>query len=86
MNSIKIAGIMGTAVQLYTQATNPGYLQTIYRDMAEGRYVHGTLKVVIPYVVPYIVSSINKRSMQKFYFEKIKDLESKIRALEDEKS
>ena len=65
MKSIGTAFVMGSLVHAYSEATNSEYASDLIRDFSEGRYVQGSAKAVVPYVVPFVVSSLSRRSERK---------------------
>ena len=81
-NCLKLAGVVGTGIHLYSLAINTKHFEGIYQDFAEGRVLRGTLKAVVPYILPYAVSFYARRKAKKETAEKIKLLEDKINELE----
>lgn len=79
---VKIAGVVGTGIHLYSQAINNNHFQGIYEDFANGEYLRGTLKAVVPIALPYAVSHFARKKAQKEAKGKISALESRIQELE----
>jgi len=85
LRNFVIAGIMGTVIQSYTEiVSNYEYLIDIYGDFSDGRYVQGSVKVILPYVAPFLVSSISGTIVKRDYEKKIGILEKKIEKLEND--
>ncbi|GEM_PF-3424148 len=82
---VKIAGIVGTGIHLYSQVINNNHFQGIYRDFADGEYLRGALKAVVPLALPYAVSYYSRRRAQKEAKQRIHNLEDRIRELEENK-
>ncbi len=80
---VKIAGVVGTGIHLYSQAINNNHVQGIYEDFANGEYLRGTLKAVVPIALPYAVSYFARKKAQKEAKGKISALENRIRELEN---
>lgn len=78
---VKIAGVVGTGIHLYSQAINNNHFEGIYEDFANGEYVRGTLKAVVPILLPYAVSYYSRKKAQKEVKGKISALENKIKEL-----
>lgn len=79
---IKIAGVVGTGIHLYSQAINNNHFQGIYEDFANGEYLIGTLKAVVPLALPYAVSYYSRKKAQKEVKGRISTLENRIKDLE----
>ena len=79
---VKIAGVVGTGIHLYSTAINSEHLQGIYEDFANGQYIRGTLKSVVPFLLPYGVSFYTRKRAKREVRERISALESKIKQLE----
>jgi len=84
LRNFVIAGIMGTVIQVYSQINNPEHFLEIYGDFSDGRYVQGSVKVILPYVAPFLVSSISGTIVKRDYEKKIGILEKKIEKLEND--
>lgn len=79
---LKIAGVVGTGIHLYSQAVNNNHFQEIYEDFANGNYIRGTLKTAVPLLLPYFVSLYARKKAKREMKEKIRGLENKINQLE----
>ncbi|MFA5797096.1 MAG: hypothetical protein WC916_03625 [Candidatus Woesearchaeota archaeon] len=75
---LKIAGVVGTGIHLYSAAINSQHFEGIYQDFATGHLIGGTLKATVPFILPYCVSFYARRKAQKEFTKKISDLENKI--------
>jgi len=75
---MKISGVVGIGIHLYSTIINTGHFQGIYDDFINERYVVGTLKTIIPYVLPYSVSFYARKKAKKEVQEKIGELEKTI--------
>ena len=81
--SVKIAGLVGAGIHLYSQAINSNHFEGIYEDFANGEYVKGTLKAGVPLLLPYAASYYSRREAQKEVKGKISALENRIKELEE---
>ena len=79
---VKIAGVVGTGIHVYSTAINSEHLQSIYEDFANGQYIRGTLKAAVPFLLPYGVSFYARKKAKREVQERISTLESKIKQLE----
>lgn len=79
---MKIAGVVGTGIHLYSSAINNDHFQGIYQDLTEGQYFKGSLKVIVPLLLPYCVSLYARNKAKKEVQGKINELEEKICELE----
>ncbi|MGV8150449.1 MAG: hypothetical protein ACP5NV_01850 [Candidatus Woesearchaeota archaeon] len=75
---VRIAGVVGTGIHLYSQAINNQHFQGVYEDFANGEYLRGTLKAIVPLALPYAVSYFVRKKTQKEAKRKIGALENII--------
>lgn len=80
--SIKIAGVVGTGIHLYSTAINNKHFQDIYEDFANERYISGTLKSTVPFILPYVVSFYAAKKAKKETQKRMNELEFKIKDME----
>ncbi len=62
---MKTSIVVGTLFHGYSIFKNPAHAEEIYRDFSEGRYIKGTLNLIIPYLIPYSVCFHSRRTMKK---------------------
>lgn len=79
---LKVAGVVGVGIHLYSITLNNEHFNQMYQDFVERRYIQGSLKAFVPFILPYGVSYYSRRKAQKESREKIKDLERRIKELE----
>ena len=75
---LKVAGVVGTGIHLYSQMMNCSHFQGIYEDIAEGRPGKAFLKVSIPYLLPYVVSYYTRKKTQTEYNMRVMELEERL--------
>ena len=75
---LKTSAVVGTGIHIYSFAINNKHFDGIYQDFAEGHLVKGTLKVAVPFVLPYAVSFYARKKAQKESKIKINELERRI--------
>ncbi len=79
---VKIAGVVGTGIHLYSSAINNSHFQGVYEDFANGQYLRGTLKATVPFLLPYCVSLYSRKKVKREVKGIIEGLEGKIKELE----
>ena len=80
---VKIAGVVGIGIHLYSLAINNNHFQGIYEDFVNGEHFRGTLKAAVPFLLPYCVSLYSRTKAKKEVQGKINDLEQTIKQLEE---
>ena len=80
---VKLAGIVGTGIHLYSLAINNSHFKGIYDDFTNGEYLKGALKATVPILLPYCVSLYSRKKAKREVQEKIKGLEQTIVRLEN---
>ena len=79
---VKIAGVVGIGIHLYSSAINNNHFQGIYDDFVNGELFGGTLKAAVPFLLPDCVSLYSRKKAKKEVQGKINDLEQTIKQLE----
>lgn len=79
---VKVAGVVGTGIHLYSLAINNDHFQGIYEDFTNGEFFRVTLKATAPFLFPYFVSLYVRKKAKKEMQGKINDLEQTIKKLE----
>ena len=51
------AAVVGVGIHAYTLSLNNNHLYDIADDLADGRYFKGALKISVPFLLPYCISS-----------------------------
>jgi hypothetical protein len=80
---MKTSVVVGTGIHVYSFGINNYHFNGIYQDFVEGHPIRGTLKVIVPFVLPYVVSLYSRKKAQKESKEKINQLERRILELSD---
>lgn len=80
---VRIAGVVGTGIHLYSLGINNDHFRGIYEDFVNGQYLRGTLKATVPFLLPYCVSLYSRKKVKREVQGKINDLELKIKQIEE---
>ncbi|HLD12556.1 MAG TPA: hypothetical protein VJB87_03085 [Candidatus Nanoarchaeia archaeon] len=79
---LKTATFVGSCYHGYSLVLKNDHFAAIYNDFAEGRFVGGSLKLVVPFLVPYVVSLDALRKTEKRFAKQLVDLKARNAELE----